>query len=81
MKNNAVGKRIVELCEQEGMTINALAVKSSVPPSTLKNIVYGQVGNTGVETLAKLCEGLGITIQEFFSGVNLTGEVNNGTKS
>lgn len=67
MKKNAVGKRILGLCEQRGITINALAVKSKVPPSTLKNIVYGQVGNTGVETVSKLCKGLEISIKEFFS--------------
>lgn len=67
MKNNAVGNRIIELCKKNEITVNALAVKSNVPPSTLKNIVYGQVGNAGVETISKLCEGLGITIQEFFS--------------
>ena len=67
MKDNAVGNRILELCKKQGITVNALAVKSNVPPSTLKNIVYGQVGNTGVETVSKLCDGLGITIEEFFS--------------
>lgn len=67
MKNNAVGNRILELCKKNEITVNALAVKSNVPPSTLKNIIYGQVGNTGVETVSKLCDGLGITIQEFFA--------------
>lgn len=67
MKDNAVGKRILELCQKNNITVNALAVKSNVPPSTLKNIVYGQVGNTGVETVSKLCEGLGISIQDFFA--------------
>ena len=67
MKDNAVGNRILELCKERGITVNALAVKSNVPPSTLKNIVYGQVGNTGVETVSKLCDGLEITIEEFFS--------------
>ncbi len=70
MKDNAVGNRILELCNERGITVNALAVRSNVPPSTLKNIVYGQVGNTGVETISKLCDGLGITIEEFFSCKN-----------
>ena len=43
MKNNAVGNRIIELCKKNEITVNALAVKSNVPPSTLKNIVYGNV--------------------------------------
>ena len=68
MNKDAVGKRIIELCEKENITVNGLAVKANIPPSTLKNIVYGQVANTGVETLSKICDGLGITIQEFFDG-------------
>ncbi|NMA85460.1 MAG: helix-turn-helix transcriptional regulator [Epulopiscium sp.] len=70
MKNNAVGERIKKLCEMKGITVNALAVKSKVPPSTLKNIIYGHVENAGIETISKLCEGLEITIQEFFSDDN-----------
>ena len=70
MKNNAVGSRILELCQSKGITVNALDVKSNVPPSTLKNIIYGQVENTGVETINKLCSGLEISIKDFFDSEN-----------
>lgn len=68
MEKNAVGNRIIELCEEKGITVNALAVKSKVPPSTLKNIVYGQVKNTGVKTIEQICQGLNISIRDFFDG-------------
>lgn len=71
MKNNAVGNRIMELCKKNELTVDALAVKYNVPPSTLKNIVYSQVVNAGVETIAKLCDGLGNIIQEFFQAMIL----------
>lgn len=70
MENNAVGNRIIELCAEKGITVNALAVKSKVPPSTLKNIVYGQVRNTGVKTIEQICLGLDMSIRDFFNGDN-----------
>lgn len=66
MDKSIIGNRIKELCRERNMTINALAVKSNVPPSTLKNIVSGNVENTGVETLSKICDGLNISIKDFF---------------
>lgn len=62
----AVGKRIVELCNQHNLSINRLAVISSVPPSTLKNIVNGISKNPGIATIKKLCDGLDITLIDFF---------------
>lgn len=61
-----VSARIVELCWQNDMTINGLATVSAVPPSTLKNIVSGVSKNPGIVTLKKLCDGLNISLIEFF---------------
>lgn len=52
--------------EEQEITVNEAAVRSGVPPSTLKNILYGQSRNAGVVTIKKICDGLDITIQEFF---------------
>ena len=46
--------------------MNEAAKRSGIPPSTLKNILYGQSKNVGVITIKKLCDGLGLTIPEFF---------------
>ena len=62
----AIANRLLELCEQKRLSVNALARISAVPPSTLKNIINGGSKNAGVVTLKKLCDGLGITIDEFF---------------
>lgn len=66
MNKESVGNRIKNLCEDRGITVNKLAVQSNIPPSTLKNIIYGQVESTGVDTISKICDGLGITIKQFF---------------
>lgn len=63
----AVVLRILELIENQDITINNLATISAVPPTTLKNIIYGNTENPGIVTIAKLCDGLGITLKEFFS--------------
>ena len=55
-----------ELIRQKDITVNEAAIRSGVPPSTLKNILYGQSKNVGVVTIKKLCDGLEITIPEFF---------------
>ena len=59
-------QRIIELCNERNLSINALAVTSAVPPSTLKNIINGTSKNTGIITLKMLCDGLEMTLAEFF---------------
>ena len=59
-------KRIEDLCERNSITINALAYKSGISSSTLKNIVYGSSNNPGIATIKILCDGLNISIKEFF---------------
>ena len=64
---NAVKNRLLVLCEEKRMSIHKLATESAVPPSTIKNILYGKSQNPGIVTLKMLCDGLGITIVEFFN--------------
>ncbi len=63
----AIKHRILELCEQRNMSINKLANLSAVPPSSVKNILYGKSVNPKIITIKMLCDGLGITLGEFFS--------------
>lgn len=48
------------------MSIHKLAMESAVAPSTIKNILYGKSRNPGIVTIKMLCDGLGITLIEFF---------------
>lgn len=63
----AVAKRLIELMEQRNLSLNGLARLAAVPPSTLKNIIYGKSKNPGVVTLKLLCDGMGISVTEFFN--------------
>ena len=62
-----VKNRLLILLEQKKMPIHKLAIESGVPPSTIKNILYGKSKNPGIVTLKMLCDGLGISITEFFN--------------
>ncbi len=63
----AVKNRILELCQERNITINKLANLSALPPSSLKAILYGRSQNPKLLTIKILCDGLGITLGEFFS--------------
>ena len=62
----AVSDRLSELCEERNITINRLANLSAVPPSTVKNIIYGLSKNPKIITIKMLCDGLEITLANFF---------------
>lgn len=70
----AVRARIFELCEEKKMAIYKLSVLSGVAPSTIKNILYGKSKNLGVVTLKMICDGFGITLEEFFDSDLFRGE-------
>ena len=62
----AVRQRIVELCQERDISINKLSSMSGITQSTVNNIVSGRNNSATVSTIKKLCDGLGITIDEFF---------------
>lgn len=63
----AVRNRILQLCEERNITINRLANLSALPPSSVKNILYGKSQNPKIITIKMICDGVGITLGEFFS--------------
>ncbi len=65
--SQAVRERISELRQQQGLTINRLSDISGVTQSTVNDIVKGKSYNTGIATIKKLCDGLGISIRDFFN--------------
>lgn len=62
----AVRERILELCKQRNISINKLCHMSGVTQSTVNNIISGRNNSATVSTIQKLCDGLGITIEDFF---------------
>ena len=63
----AIKNRILQLCAERSITINKLATICALPPSSIKNILYGRSTDPKILTIKKLCDGLDITLGEFFS--------------
>ncbi|MDR0292977.1 MAG: helix-turn-helix transcriptional regulator [Oscillospiraceae bacterium] len=62
----AIRNRILQLCEERSITINKLAALSALPPSSVKNVLYGKSRNPKIITIKMLCDGFGVTLGEFF---------------
>lgn len=63
----AVRNRILQLCGEREISINRLATICALPPSSIKNILYGKSQNPKLLTIKMICDGLEITLGEFFS--------------
>lgn len=62
----AVAARIVQLCTERSMAINALANSAGIPPSTVYSILNAKSLNPGIVTIKKLCDGMDISLRAFF---------------
>lgn len=63
----AVVLRIDKLCYEREIKLNKLANMSGVTPSTVYSIFDDNRNDIGIVALKKLCDGLEITITEFFN--------------
>jgi len=61
-----VALRLIQICEGRGIKPNELAALSGVAPSTVQRILSGQSQDVQVLTVKKFCDGLGISLLEFF---------------
>jgi len=62
-----VRERIRQLCQKKSYTINKLATVSGFGYSTVRDFMNGKNSNIGILTLKKLCDGLEISLYEFFN--------------
>ncbi|MBR1821204.1 MAG: helix-turn-helix transcriptional regulator [Clostridia bacterium] len=62
----AVAARIFELCDERNLTINGISTILGITQSTVSDIVNGTTTNAGIGTTKKLCDGLEISVREFF---------------
>lgn len=65
-RQEGIARRISQLCAERHITINRLATMSGVPSSTIKNIFQKKSNNTGIVIIKKLCDGLDISLADFF---------------
>ena len=62
----AIAQRILILCDERGITPNKLSTISGMTQSTINNILNTGSNNPTVSTVKKICDGLEITLSEFF---------------
>ena len=67
MVKQAVAERFEELCRERGIRPNELATLSGVTPSSVYSMLDPRRKEVTVNLVKKLCDGLGITLGEFFS--------------
>ena len=63
---SAVAVRIIKLCCERGIATNALATMSGITPSTVYTLLDDRYKDVKITTLKKICDGLNITLREFF---------------
>ena len=63
---DAIVLRLQNICRERGIRYNELATRSGVTPSTVYSLMSETRRDLSVITLKKLCDGLGMTITDFF---------------
>lgn len=66
MIEQAVEKRIRQLCQERQISINDLANVSGIAPSTVYSLLNGKSKNPGIVTIKKICDGLELSVVDFF---------------
>ena len=64
---DVIVKRFNELCAERNIKINELANISGVTPSTAYSMMDKSRRDISIKTIKKFCDGLEITLGEFFS--------------
>lgn len=64
---SAIRNRILRFCGIRHLSVNEFAEHCGISPSSLKNILYGKSQNPKIKTIKILCDGMGMTLQEFFN--------------
>lgn len=63
----AIATRLLRLCSEKDITVNALANIAGVPPTTIYSILNKKSKNPGTISIKKICDGLDISVREFFN--------------
>ena len=68
-----LAKRIYFLCQRQRISYYTLSYRSAVPMTTLMHIIDGSTKNPGLFTIIKICNGLNMTIKDFFDAEEFIG--------
>lgn len=65
--NDAIVKRIEEICLEKKTNVCDLSLKGGMSPSSLYDLQKGRTKCSKVITVKRFCEGAGITLSDFFN--------------
>lgn len=65
--NNAIVKRIEEICRERGSNVCDIALKGGMSPSAIYDLIKGRTKCSKIITVKRFCEGAEITLSEFFN--------------
>lgn len=68
-----ISERVRFLCKEKNVSYYQLAYRSTVPMTTLSHIIEGSTKNSGISTIVKICDGLGVSLSEFFDTEEFSG--------
>ena len=64
--NDAIIKRIEEICEERGSNVCKASLGGGMSPSAIYDLFKGRTKCSKVITVKRFCEGVGMTLSEFF---------------
>ena len=64
--NDAVAKKLLKICSEKNISINRLATICCLTQRTVQNIIDGNSSNPKLLTIVRICDGLNISLKEFF---------------
>ena len=64
---DAIRKRIQELCQENDVNLTTLCLNSNLTPLTVFDFMYGKSKSPKIITIKKLCGGANITLEKFFA--------------
>jgi len=73
--SEAIAKKITKICNERNISINKLASLSCLTQSTVQHLLDNRSKNPKLLTIVRICDGLGITLKEFFDD-NLFSNIN-----
>lgn len=64
--NRAISQKILKICKEKDISVNKLATICCLTQSTVQNLVEGNSNNPKLLTIVRICDGLGISLAQFF---------------
>ena len=62
----AISKKFNKICSEKNISMNKLASMSCLTQSTVQHLADGRSKNPKILTIVRICDGLGISLKEFF---------------